>query len=33
VNQGILAGVGTSEAEAGKTIQQYLNAYQRSGGR
>lgn len=33
VNQGILAGVGTSEAEAGKIIQQYLNAYSRSGGR
>jgi TP901 family phage tail tape measure protein len=33
VNQGILAGVGTSEAEAGKVIQQYLNAYGRSGGR
>lgn len=33
VNQGILAGVGTSEAEAGKVIQQYLNAYSRSGGR
>tara|TARA_B110000483_G_C18203804_1_gene546588 strand:+ start:2874 stop:4988 length:2115 start_codon:yes stop_codon:yes gene_type:complete len=33
VNQGILAGVGTSEAEAGKLIQQYLNAYGRSGGR
>ena len=33
VNQGILAGVGTSEAEAGKIITQYLNAYGRSGGR
>ena len=33
VQQGILAGVGTSEAEAGKVIQRYLNAYSRTGGR
>jgi|GEM_PF-5951734 len=33
VNQGIMSGVGTSEAEAGRVIQQYLNAYARSGGR
>ena len=33
VNQGILAGVGTSEAEAGKIITRYLNAYARTGGR
>lgn len=33
VNQGIMSGVGTSEAEAGRVIQQYLNAYTRSGGR
>ena len=33
VNQGILAGVGTSEAEAGKVITRYLNAYSRTGGR
>jgi len=33
VNQGIMSGVGTSEAEAGRVIQQYLNAYSRTGGK
>lgn len=33
VNQGIMSGVGTSDAEAGRTIQKYLDAYSRTGGR
>jgi len=33
VNQGIMSGVGTSDAEAGRVIQQYLNAYSRTGGK